>query len=194
MMTLVAFDDPGLVILPTHRVVRAIAPAALGSFAAKAREHFTIQEFSSADELRSELTREGRGALGVALKGQAMRLLTLRDSAAMTAAAPAMPSAVRDLDVARLHTLILDRICGISADQSVRVAILPTLSMVRGALAAVDRGEADGAFLMNPPTVDDVARVSASGTTMPEKSTWSFSQAGDRDGPESPRRSTLMMR
>jgi uncharacterized protein (DUF1015 family) len=174
MMTLVAFDDPGLVILPTHRVVRAIAPAALAAFAAKAREHFTIQEFSSADALRAELTRKGRGALGVSLKGQALRLLTLRDPAAMTAAAPAMPPAVRDLDVARLHTLLLDRICGISADQIRQGGnITYTIDGPR-ALAAVASSEADGAFLMNPPTVDDVASVSASGTTMPEKSTYFF--------------------
>jgi uncharacterized protein (DUF1015 family) len=174
MMTLVAFDDPGLVILPTHRVVRAIAPAALASFAARAREHFALEEFSSAGALQSRLIQRGRGALAVALKGQALRLLTLRDSAAMTAAAPDLPSAVRDLDVARLHTLIFDRICGIGADQIRQGGNITYTIDAPAALASVAGGEADGAFLMNPPTVDDVARVSATGATMPEKSTYFF--------------------
>jgi uncharacterized protein (DUF1015 family) len=174
MMTLVAFDDPGLVILPTHRVVRAIAPAALASFAARARERFTIEEFSSAGALQSRLIQKGRGAIAVALKGQVLRLLTLRDSAAMTTAASDLPPAVRDLDVARLHTLIFDRICGISADQIRQGGNITYTIDASGALASVARGESDGAFLMNPPTVDDVAGVSTTGATMPEKSTYFF--------------------
>ncbi|HEX4209214.1 MAG TPA: DUF1015 domain-containing protein [Candidatus Binataceae bacterium] len=174
MMMLVAFDDPGLVILPTHRVVRAIAPAALASFAARAREFFALEEFSSAEALQSALAGVGHGALGVALKGQALRLLTSRDPAAMAAAAPDLPLAVRDLDVARLHSLILDRICGISADQIRQGGNISYTIDAPAALATVARGEADGVFLMNPPGVADVARVSASGATMPEKSTYFF--------------------
>ena len=174
MMTLVAFDDPGLVILSTHRVVRAIAAAALASFAVRAREHFTIEEFSSADTLLSALAKRGRGALAVALKEQPTRLLTLRDPAAMAAAAPDLPSAVRALDVARLHTLIFDRICGIGADQVRQGGNITYTIDAPGALASVACGDADGAFLMNPPTVEDVARVSATGATMPEKSTYFF--------------------
>jgi uncharacterized protein (DUF1015 family) len=174
MITLVAFDDPGLVILPTHRIVRAIAPAALSSFAARAREDFAIEEFSSAGALQSRLIQKGRGALAVALKGQALRLVTLRDSAATTAAAPELPSAVRDLDVTRLHTLIFDRIYGIGADQIRQGGNITYTIDASAALASVACGEADGAFLMNPPTVDDVARVSATGATMPEKSTYFF--------------------
>lgn len=174
MMTLVAFDDPGLVILPTHRVVRAIAPAPLASFAARAREYFILEEFASGSVLQSALIQRGRGALALALRGQALRLLTLRNAAAMAAAAPDLPPAVRDLDVARLHTLILDRICGIGADQVRQGGNITYTIDAPGALASVARGDADGAFLMNPPTVDDVARVSAIGATMPEKSTYFF--------------------
>ncbi len=43
-----------------------------------------------------------------------------------------------------------------------------------GAYSAVAEGRADGAFLMNPPTIDDVERVSLAGATMPQKSTYFF--------------------
>ena len=36
------------------------------------------------------------------------------------------------------------------------------------------RARADGAFLMNPPSIEDVQRVSDSGATMPEKSTYFY--------------------
>jgi len=172
MMTLVAFDDPGLVILPTHRLVHRLAPAAIASFAAQARDHFSIEEFPSREALAAALADRGRGAIGVALKGQPALLLTLRDPAAMTLLAPALPAAVRALDVARLHVLVLHRIFAMSADQIRQGGNITYTIDAPGALAAVARGEADGAFLMNPPTVHDVARVSDSGATMPEKSTY----------------------
>ena len=43
-----------------------------------------------------------------------------------------------------------------------------------GALDAVSNHRADGAFLMNPPSIEDVQRVSDSGATMPEKSTYFY--------------------
>jgi uncharacterized protein (DUF1015 family) len=174
MMTLVAFDDPGLVILPTHRVVREIAPSALASFDEKSRAHFAIREIGSADALLAAVEQGGHGAIGVALKGQPLRILTLRDSAAMEAAAPALPSAVRELDVARLHTLIINGICGISADHVRQGGNITYTIDGRATIAEVANGNAAAAFLMNPPTVEDVARVSASGATMPEKSTYFF--------------------
>ena len=46
MMTLVAFDDPGLVILPTHRVVRRLPADAVARFGERCREHFVVEEFA----------------------------------------------------------------------------------------------------------------------------------------------------
>jgi uncharacterized protein (DUF1015 family) len=174
MMTLVAFDDPGLVILPTHRIVRAIAPSALVAFVEKALTYFAVTPIASPGALLKAVEQAAHGAIGVALRGQPLRLLTLLDAATMAAAAPALPAAVRDLDVARLHTLIINGICGISPDQIRQGGNITYTIDGPAALAAVANGDADGAFLMNPPTVEDVARVSASGATMPEKSTYFF--------------------
>jgi uncharacterized protein (DUF1015 family) len=49
--------------------------------------------------------------------------------------------------------------------------MIPTIE-IGGALGAVAQGRADGAFLMNPPSIKDVERVSDAGATMPEKSTY----------------------
>ncbi|MGA2411388.1 MAG: DUF1015 domain-containing protein [Candidatus Binataceae bacterium] len=172
MMTLVAFDDPGLVILPTHRVVRSLPAGVIASFAAKAREHFTVEELHSGEALHAALVQRGRGAIGVALKGQSPYLLTLRDATVMAAIAPDLAAVVRDLDVARLHVLVFNRIFAVSAEQIRQGGDITYTIDAAGALGAVARGEGDGAFLMNPPTVHDVARVSDSGATMPEKSTY----------------------
>ena len=175
MMTLVAFDDPGLVILPTHRLVRRLPHDALASFAARAAEVFDVREFTSAGALAAAVAAAARGALGVALKGDpVMRLLHLRDRAALAAALPAAPAAVRDLDVSILHAMVFERIFAINPDEVRRGGNLEYTIDAPRALGEVAAGAADGAFLMAPPTVHDVERVCATGATMPEKSTYFF--------------------
>jgi len=173
MMTLVACDDPGLLILPTHRVARRLRPDAMQSFEARAAAAFEVTRISDREKLRQAMEKHGAGALGVALRGNdSLFLLRLRDAGAVARAAPEAPAAVRNLDVTVLHTLLLDRIFSLRAAEIRKGGILEYTIDANGALDAVGEGRADGAFLMNPPTVADVERVSKSGATMPEKSTY----------------------
>jgi uncharacterized protein (DUF1015 family) len=173
MMTLVACDDPGLVILPTHRVVKSLPSDAITSFAQRAREVFEIDEITHRDEFRTRLNDSGPGAIGVSLKGSPHYfLLRLRDAAAMKSARPEAPDEVRRLDVSVLHALVFDRIFGLRDDEIRKGGNIEYTIEIGGALGAVAQGHADGAFLMNPPSIQDVERVSDAGATMPEKSTY----------------------
>jgi uncharacterized protein (DUF1015 family) len=173
MMTLVACDDPGLVILPTHRVVKSLPTEAIASFTQRAREVFEVEEIAHRDTFRARLNDAGAGTIGVTLKNSPHYfLLRLRDAAAMKAALPASPDEVRRLDVSVLHALVFDRIFGLRADEIRKGGNIEYTIEIGGALGAVAQGHADGAFLMNPPTIRDVERVSDAGATMPEKSTY----------------------
>jgi uncharacterized protein (DUF1015 family) len=189
MMTLVAFDDPGLVILPTHRVVRRLPAAAIASFGARAGEIFDVREVALPDAARDGVTRDVsssgapgaamaacvRGEIGVVLKGDnAPRVLRLRDRDAPAAALPDVPAAVRDLDVSILHALVFERIFGIKPDEVRKGGNLEYTIDPSGAVAEVMSGRADGAFMMAAPTVHDVERVCDTGATMPEKSTYFY--------------------
>src|SRR5208337_1974861 len=89
MMTLVACDDPGLVILPTHRVVKSLPANAIATFTQRAREVFNLEEVAHRDEFRARLNDSGTGAIGVTLKGNPNYLiLRLRNQSAMEAAMP----------------------------------------------------------------------------------------------------------
>jgi len=173
MMTLVACDDPGLVILPTHRVVKSLPANAIATFAQRAREVFNVEEVAHRDEFRVRLNDSGTGAIGVTLKGNPNYLiLRLLDQSAMEAATPGTAPEVRRLDVSVLHALVFDRIFGLKADEIRKGGNIEYTIEIGGALGAVAQGRADGAFLMNPPSIDDVERVSDAGATMPEKSTY----------------------
>jgi uncharacterized protein (DUF1015 family) len=173
MMTLVACGDPGLMILPTHRVVRRLDRDASARFCERAGERFEIERFDTAVAMRARLSDLGRGALGVALRSHdKLYAIRLRDAAAVAAEMPDAPPAVRELDVSILHALVFDRIFGLRADEIRKGGNIEYTIDAGAALDAVRDASADGAFLMNPPTVADVERVSDSGATMPEKSTY----------------------
>jgi uncharacterized protein (DUF1015 family) len=174
LMTIVASDDPGLVILPTHRVVTTLDVSALSEFKTRAQNAFDVTGIANADALRAWLGKRDRNALAVALKGGGFYGLTLRDRAAMDAALPDIPREVRELDVSILHALVFDRIFGLKADAIRKGGNIEYTIDAPRALASVADGRADGAFLMNPPSIDDVERVSLAGATMPEKSTYFF--------------------
>jgi len=173
MMTLVACGDPGLVILPTHRVVKSLRADAIASFTQRAREVFNVEEIAHRDAFRERLNDLGSGAIGVTLKGSPNYLiLRLRSRSAMKAAMPDAAAEVRRLDVSVLHALVFDRIFGLGADEIRKGGNVEYTIEIGGALGAVAQGHADGAFLMNPPSIQDVERVSDAGATMPEKSTY----------------------
>ena len=174
MMTLVACEDPGLVILPTHRVVKSLPAAAIASFAQRARELFDVEEIAHRDAFRARLDELGAGAIGVDVEGR----FQLSDPAAARARARWRPRCpARRTRFAAWTCRFCTRWCSIeysasSAEEIRKGGNIEYTIEIGGALAAVAQGHADGAFLMNPPSIQDVERVSDAGATMPEKSTY----------------------
>jgi uncharacterized protein (DUF1015 family) len=174
MITLTSCSDPGLLILPTHRVVRRIDPRAARDFDRRAAEYFMMEELAGPEDLLSRLRQQGSGVLGIALAGSKPRLLRLKEPSMMASAAAQMAPEVRRLDVSVLHALILDRLLGIDEAAVKSGSLIEYTVDARAALAQVREGKAAGAFLMNPPSITDVEKVSDSGATMPEKSTYFY--------------------
>jgi len=81
---------------------------------------------------------------------------------------------VRSLDVTVLHALVFDEVFSLKAAEIRKGGNIEYTIDANAALDAVSEGRADGAFLMNPPGIGDVERVSDAGATMPEKSTYFY--------------------
>jgi uncharacterized protein (DUF1015 family) len=174
MMTLVAFNDPGLVILPTHRVIQHLSGEQLKAYKSRIREKFVVEEFDDPEMMLAQLQSRGRGHIGAAIKDTRPSIVRLRNQDYMSRALPQAHEEVRKLDVAVLHALILDEILGITS-QMVRSGDNVSYTVDgRAALAHVASGTAAAAFLLSPPTVYDVEKVSNAGATMPEKSTYFY--------------------
>src|SRR5258708_34248122 len=77
-MTLVGWEDPGVVILATYRVARRLDPETIASFDTRVAPLFAVEEFSSPDAMRAALAKAGQGAIAVALGGERIKLRPLR--------------------------------------------------------------------------------------------------------------------
>jgi uncharacterized protein (DUF1015 family) len=174
MMTLVSFDDPGLVILPTHRLIQHLSDDQIAAYQSRIRDKFSVDEFEDSGTMLAQLQIRGRGHIGMAVKGTRPSIVQLRDSQDMARALPQVHEEVRKLDVAVLHALIFDEILGIGPEMVRSGGNISYTIDARGALAGVASSEIAAAFLLSPPTVYDVEKVSDAGATMPEKSTYFY--------------------
>jgi uncharacterized protein (DUF1015 family) len=167
MMTFVNMDAPGITILPTHRVVFGLEGFETDDFLKKASEFFDVTTLDSA-ELAPLTATEGSAFLVVTKDGD--HLLKAKPEA-VKAALAGIPARQAHLDVVALHSILLDKILGLSEQ---RITQLGNLKFIREADEAVElvrSGQADVAFLIKPVTLDQLRDVSLSGDVMPQKST-----------------------
>jgi uncharacterized protein (DUF1015 family) len=174
MMTFVNMNDPGLLILPTHRIVHSLESFRVDNFLTAAEKFFSIEELDAGlDASRTaEILRE-RGNHGTALlavtKNRAF-LLHSANRAALDCMA-GFSTQQQELDVVQLHKVLLEGVLKLTPES---VRDQQNLSYVREAaeaLAQVRKGSVDIAFLMNPCKVRQVREIALSGEVMPQKST-----------------------
>jgi len=174
MMTFVNMDAPGLVILPTHRVVFGLADFDLSSLLSAAQPYFESTPLDSSiplDECLAQLRKSGRDGSSVLVVTRDRKLiLRARSGAADTLLHQYTPDQ-RQLDVVQLHKILLERVLGLS-EESIRNQ--ENLSYAREAEEAVARvrvGNAQVAFVMNPCRVQQVRDIAFAGGVLPQKST-----------------------
>jgi uncharacterized protein (DUF1015 family) len=163
MMALSSIADPGLVLLPTHRILER-GPEDIEK-RLRSDSRFEVSEAPNR-ELMSRIEaigREGGRAFGVALPGGTGLVLRVRDLGAV-----AGESDLERLDVSILHTVLLGQVLGFEGYEGIAYTRDAT-----EAVEAVEHG-AKASFLMNPPTVDDMRRIALAGQKMPQKSTYYY--------------------
>ena len=175
LMYLTSMRDPGLVILPTHRVFAAgIDPAAL---LAQVRQHFAVEAFprTAVADFRARLhAATGHEQVGLVLSGRdELFVVTLDNDALAARYAASVAPVVRRLDVTVLDTVVLRGLLDIDCVAAGQDGRLLYTHADEAAISAVEKG-AQAAFLMNAPRIDDVQAVCSAGQTMPQKSTYFY--------------------
>ncbi|HZT41110.1 MAG TPA: DUF1015 domain-containing protein [Chthonomonadaceae bacterium] len=175
LIGLSAFEDPGLVVLPTHRLVRNVARERLESFSLQLERYFYVQKMQTPSArlwLKQQVPDEKR--LVIVARSSAYAL-TLRDLHLADAALDYRHSpAWRHLDVTILQALVLDRTLGISSSELAQTSDVAYTRDEDDAVQKVEAGEFQLACLLQNPTVAEVHDVAAAGDKMPQKSTYFY--------------------
>jgi uncharacterized protein (DUF1015 family) len=168
LMCLVALQDPGLTVFPTHRLLTRVDNR--DALRTTIEKDF---EVAPTDEL--EPTGDGPVRMGY-LDAHHRRplMLTLRDPAIVAAALPDKPEPYRELDTAVLEALVLHGALGMSEDDISHLNGLDYARDTEQARERVEAGTAEAAFFMRATPVAQVRDVAATGESMPPKSTYFF--------------------
>jgi len=192
MLELVDFSDPGLVILPLHRLVRGIPPSVLGglekqlenyftlelvsfnedSFARYQREPFALSVIASHDFIGAKQSRTAKNiVLGIlGLRTGALALLRRRQDISLETMMPGNRSrAYREFDVSILNHIVLDKVLSGAKDLDIAYTV-----DLKEAYQQIKEGKYQLAFLLNPPQPEMVKTVADAQDRMPSKSTYFY--------------------
>jgi uncharacterized protein (DUF1015 family) len=174
LMCLVALQDPGLTIFPTHRLLTGMDDAQRVALRDAIGRDWDVEEVGEA-ELEPAATTDGRVRIGYfdAFHQRPLRL-TLRDPAIADAALPGKPSAYRRLDTAVTEALLLRGALGMSEDDISHFRGLDYARSTDEARERVRSGDVQAGLFMGPAPVELVREVAAAGEVMPPKSTYFF--------------------
>ncbi len=184
MMELVAFSDPGLFILPPHRLVGGISKASLSQLTAKLESFFGIEKLvlDTPDVWQRVDLLLGTGEPGevrLALFGldrDHLFLLTLRDFTTASRMMPYFHSELyKKLDVSVLDHVILEELLGLGSDGE--GAILAFSYEGRDAVNRVLDQEYQLAFLLRPLKPEVIKAIADADDRMPRKSSYFYPKA-----------------
>jgi hypothetical protein len=177
--------EGGLTVLPTHRVLLGMAPAAVDELVRRLPELFDIQSSTAREDLitafdGSTEARGGEGRFG---------LWTRHGGAILHARMPAFEDllppggpAVRRLDVS-MASVAIERLAGIdpAAVAEGRIAFTmdarEAVSWVDGAQRPSGSEPAAVALLLDPTPPAEIVAVAGEGDVMPQKSTYIYPKA-----------------
>ena len=170
MMALVAEEDPGLCILPTHRIIDpGEALGGVEEFLEALAGDFNLKLLDAPAVSRWEQHR-APGGFVVCLSDGRRWLAEARGPEAMAEAAPDRSEAWRALDVALSQELVLKKLLKLSDDELLhKVEYVKSRRLLARRLAETPRRVG---LMMGKPDVSAILKVAVAGEKMPQKSTY----------------------
>jgi uncharacterized protein (DUF1015 family) len=174
MMTFVDMDRPGLVILPTHRLVFGLPSFSAEHFQAEAMKFFNVEEVDAGiDATSATVILQKAGQAGTALFAVAAERAFLLHSpkAIGTSLFGDLSLRQQALDVVQLHKCLLEHVLNISEDAIRNQENISYCRDAAEALAQVHSGKVQVVLLMNPVRMQQVRDIALAGDVLPQKST-----------------------
>jgi uncharacterized protein (DUF1015 family) len=183
-MYLCSMSDPGLVVLPAHRLLRSVSQEAVQNALQAAQNYFEVSEFPFSAGDRKAVENQfltaleesaHRHCIGMVARGTSLfYLLTLNPGVMDQLFQDELDPSLRKLDVSVLTRLLFMKILGFDNQRLDNDQLIGYASSAAKALKAIDTGAYDVAFLLNPTRIDQVQEVAQKGLIMPRKSTYFY--------------------
>lgn len=184
MMYLCSMEDPGLVVLPAHRMLADVPESMLTDFIRIAAKYFDIETVpfnpkdakASKEAFFSRLNHQkNNNAIGVMIKGRPeFHLLLLKQGMMERLFGEEIPLALRVLDVTVLTRLVLMEMLGFDQaglDDEKRITYS---SNGLDAVLAAAEGACGIVFLLNSTKIEQVKAIAEAGLIMPRKTTYFY--------------------
>jgi len=172
MVALVSMSNPGLTILPTHRLIFDYDQLGKQSILDKAAEYFEVEEIPDRAALEEKMrqTVDQIGKIGFVCQN-GFFLFTFNKPEIMNSLAPERAQAWRDLDVSILHKLLFNHVMEID---SKKIDNLENIKYLREPDMGYNEVKESGTsylFLLNATRIDQITACTEVGEKMPQKST-----------------------
>lgn len=179
LMALIDVDDPGLLVLPTHRLLFGLSSEALASLnSQQLAQYFTVRQLDStatSDAMLAELASVGEKQPSLVISTSEQDwLLQLNESGKRRMLESGHSVAWNELDVAVAHTLILEALLGIGAEDVTSGTYIRYTRDAQLARQVVRSGDAQAALLLNATRVRQICEVAQADDRMPQKSSYFY--------------------
>lgn len=179
MMALIDLDDPGMLVLPTHRLLFNMSQETLDKLTPdQLRQTFAVQLLpttATAEQIQQQLVQTGQEQPAFVLyRPTQTLLLTLNEHGQQKMGYNEHSQAWNELDVAIAHRLLLEEVLGLTAQDMTAGTHVRYTHDTAEAFEAVQRGEAQLALLLNATRVRQICDVAQADDQMPQKSTYFY--------------------
>jgi uncharacterized protein (DUF1015 family) len=180
LMMLVSMSDPGLVILPTHRLVSGLSGLTAEQLRSVLAPHFEVETIGRGEPGTRDTwawieADGGQDVLGLGTTGDGgeavWQTARLRSPEAMASLATEHSTAWRGLAVSVLHVLVLDHLLG---PRTGGKPVCRFVHLLREVLEAVAARQCDLAVLVPPARMNHVEQIAGNLEKMPPKSTYFY--------------------
>ena len=179
LMALIDVDDPGMLVLPTHRMLFGLEQPMLDTLTvAQLARYFTVQSLPAtftSEAIVQYMTRAGQEQPTLVFAtGKQTLLLTLNESGKQKMQESGHSAAWNGLDVAVAQHLVMEDILGLSAEDMTAGTHVRYTRDPQQALQAIESGETQAAVLLNATRVRQIRDVAQADDRMPQKSTYFY--------------------
>lgn len=171
MSFLVETDDDGLVVFPTHRMLKNLCDFNENEIVEKLKENFSVEKIMNLN-IEKEIESNDKKVFCFYTGKDYFYKLTLKNEDIVKYFLPDKSDSYRSLDVSVLHSLILERYFGIDKKNMSNQKNLVYTREFCEAVNSVQTGEFQCSFIINATKISQIKEVSLNNEKMPQKSTY----------------------